>query len=121
MTTEKSVCFLYRTKTISAADQAKMERQRDACLQFAEEQGWIPIREFWASEDSEGSAVNRDDPLFELRAGAEKGKFHVLLVSEFARIGRIPLESSFSAGFFERHGVEVWSVNQGHIGELLRK
>lgn len=121
MTTEKYVCSLYRTKTISVADRKEMERQRDVCLQFAEKQGWIPIREFWASEDSKGGAVNRDDPLFELRVGAEKGKFHVLLVSEFARIGRIPLESSFLAGFFERHGVEVWTVNQGHIGELLRK
>ena len=57
-----------------------------------------------------------DDALVALRAGAEQGRFDILLVSEFARIGRVPLECSFAAAFFERSGVEVWDTVTGHIG-----
>ena len=37
---KKFVCLLYRTKTTEQENQAEMERQRGACLQFAQEQGW---------------------------------------------------------------------------------
>lgn len=118
MSINKSVCFLYRTKTTSTADEPEMERQRSACLQFAERQGWIPVREFWEKEDCASEVENSADSLMELRAGAEKKAFDIILVSEFDRLGRIPIECSFAASFFEHHGVEVWSVDQGHIGAL---
>lgn len=115
---QKYACLLYRTKTTEQKDQAEMERQRGACLQFAQEQGWTPIREFWCSEE-DGRPMD-EDPLLELRAGAEKAKFQILLVSEFDRIGRVPLECSAAAAFFERHGVEVWTVTGGHEGKFVR-
>ena len=115
---KKFVCLLYRTKTTEQKNQAEMERQRGACLQFAQEQGWTPIREFWCSEE-DGRPMD-EDPLLELRAGAEKAKFQILLVSEFDRIGRVPLECSAAAAFFERHGVEVWTVTGGHEGKFVR-
>ena len=115
---KKFACLLYRTKTTEQENQAEMERQRGACLQFAQEQGWTPIREFWCSEE-DGRPMD-EDPLLELRAGAEKAKFQILLVSEFDRIGRIPLECSAAAAFFERHGVEVWTVTGGHEGKFVR-
>ena len=115
---KKFACLLYRTKTTEQENQAEMERQRGACLQFAQEQGWTPIREFWCSEE-DGRPMD-EDPLLELRAGAEKAKFQILLVSEFDRIGRVPLECSASAAFFERHGVEVWTVTGGHEGKFVR-
>ena len=62
-----------------------------------------------------------EDPLLELRAGAEKAKFQILLVSEFDRIGRIPVECSAAAAFFERHGVEVWTATDGHMGKFVRQ
>lgn len=96
-----------------------MERQRDACLQFAEKHDWIPIREFWGKVDHEDEAINYNDALMELRAGAIAKKYDILLVSEFDRLGRIPQESYFAAAFFERHGVEVWGVSSGHIGAQL--
>ena len=96
-----------------------MERQRSACLQFAQEQGWTPIREFWGAEE-DGHSMD-EDPLLELRAGAEKAKFQILLVSEFDRIGRIPVECSAAAAFFERHGVEVWTATDGHMGKFVRQ
>ena len=76
---QKYTCLLYRTKTTEQEDQAEMERQRGACLQFAQEQGWLPIREFWCSEE-DGRPMN-EDPLLELRAGAEQAQFQILLVS----------------------------------------
>ena len=115
---KKFACLLYRTKTTEQENQAEMKRQRGACLQFAQEQGWTPIREFWCSEE-DGRPMD-EDPLLELRAGAEKAKFQILLVSEFDRIGRVPLECSAAAAFFERHGVEVWTVTGGHEGKFVR-
>lgn len=115
---QKYACLLYRTKTTEQKDQAEMERQRGVCLQFAQEQGWLPIREFWCSEE-DGHPIN-EDPLLELRAGAEQARFQILLVSEFDRIGRVPVECSAAAAFFERHGVEVWTAADGHMGKLVR-
>ena len=115
---QKYTCLLYRTKTTEQEDQAEMERQRVACLQFAQEQGWTPIREFWCSEE-DGRPMN-EDPLLELRAGAEQAQFQILLVSEFDRIGRVPVECSAAAAFFERHGIEVWTVTGGHEGKFVR-
>ena len=115
---QKYACLLYRTKTTEQKDQAEMERQRGVCLQFAQEQGWLPIREFWCSEE-DGHPIN-EDPLLELRAGAEQAQFQILLVSEFERIGRVPVECSAAAAFFERHGVEVWTAADGHMGKLVR-
>lgn len=116
---KKFACLLYRTKTTEQENQAEMERQRGACLQFAQEQGWTPIREFWCSEE-DGRPMD-EDPLLELRAGAEKAKFQILLVSEFDRIGRVPLECSAAAAFFERHDVEVWTATDGHEGKFIRR
>lgn len=115
---QKYACLLYRTKTTEQKDQAEMERQRGVCLQFAQEQGWLPIREFWCSEE-DGHPIN-EDPLLELRAGAEQAQFQILLVSEFDRIGRVPVECSAAAAFFERQGVEVWTAADGHMGKLVR-
>lgn len=115
---QKFACLLYRTKTTKHEDQAEMERQRNTCLQFAQEQGWLPIREFWCSEE-DGRPMN-EDPLLELRAGAEQAQFQILLVSGFDRIGRVPVECSAAAAFFERHGVEVWTVTDGYMGKLVR-
>ena len=115
---KKFACLLYRTKTTEQENQAEMERQSGVCLQFAQEQGWLPIREFWCSEE-DGHPIN-EDPLLELRAGAEQAQFQILLVSEFDRIGRVPVECSAAAAFFERHGVEVWTAADGHMGKLVR-
>ena len=115
---QKFACLLYRTKTTEQGNQVGMERQRSVCLQFAQKQGWIPIREFWGSEE-DGRPMN-EDPLLELRAGAEQAQFQILLVSEFNRIGRVPVECSAAAAFFERHGVEVWTVTGGHEGKFVR-
>lgn len=113
---KKRVCILYRTNSILPTDEPEMNRQRTVCLSFVKQKGWLPIREFWEKVDDETGPAKNDDALVELRAGAEQGRFDILLVSEFARIGRVPLECSFAAAFFERSGVEVWDTVTGHIG-----
>ena len=113
---KKRVCILYQTNSILPADEPEMNRQRTVCLSFARQKGWLPIREFWEKVDDETGPAKNDDALVELRAGAEQGRFDILLVSEFVRIGRVPLECSFAAAFFERSGVEVGDTVTGHIG-----
>lgn len=44
---KKRVCILYRTNSILLTDKPEMKRQRAACLAFAKQKGWLPIREFW--------------------------------------------------------------------------
>jgi len=56
------------------AAQSEINQQRSACLQYAEKHGWTVLREFWAEEDHMNQPINTDDPLTELRAGAEKEK-----------------------------------------------
>lgn len=121
MKNQKTVCCLYRTEHMLSADRLEMERQRSACLQYAEEHSWTVLREFWAREDHMDDPENMDDPLMELCAGAKGRKFDLLLVSKFDRLGRIPGECSFAAAFFERHGVEVWETADGHIGAYVRE
>lgn len=113
---KKLACLLYRTDTLLPKDESEMNRQRNVCRAFAKEKEWLPIREFWENVDNGDSSEKTDDALLELRAGAEQGKYDVLLVSEFARIGRVPLECSFAAAFFECAGVEVWDTVEGHMG-----
>ena len=116
----KRVCLLYRTSSFLPADESEMYRQRAACLAFAQQKGWLPIREFWEKVDDETGLIKENDALVELRAVTEKRKFDILLVSEFSRIGRVPLECSFAAAFFEHNGIEVWDTVDGHIGLYVR-
>lgn len=117
---KKRACLLYRANSILPADRPEMRRQRSACLAFAKQNGWLPIREFWEEIDDGTGPIKENDALIELRAGTEQRKFDILLVSEFARIGRVPLECSFAAAFFERIGIEVWDTVDGHIGAYIR-
>lgn len=41
------------------------------------------------------------------------GEFDILLVFMFDRLGRIENETPFVLEWFAKHGIEVWSVNEG--------
>ncbi len=120
MKTAKKVCCLYRAESIEA-DQAEINRQRSLCLQYAKVHGWSVLREYWSKKDCPNESQNMDDPLVELCAEAKKRKFDILLVAEFNKMGRVPMECSYAAAFFERHNVEVWETESGHIGAYVRK
>ena len=70
------------------------------------------------------SAENRD-AIQDLKAAALKGEFQILLVFMFDRIGRIDDETPFVVEWFVKHGIRVWSVNEGeqrfesHVDKLM--
>lgn len=70
------------------------------------------------------SASDRD-AIQDLKAAAEKKEFDVLLAFMFDRIGRIDDETPFVVEWFIKHGIEVWSVNEGeqrmdnHVDKLM--
>ena len=116
----KKVFCIYRTKDFTEADKIERNRQKELCQQFTDEKKWLLVCEFWQTENNIIDAPPSGD-LFPLLCWAAKHRlFDILLVSEFDRVGRFPMECSTAAAFFEQHSVEVWSVDHGHVGKWLR-
>ena len=116
---ENRVYCLYRVSTDKQVDyndksQADIPMQRKACHRFAEEKGWTIIHE--EQEDGVSGhkvrAENRDK-LQIIKEHARQGKFDILLVFMFDRIGRIADETPFVVEWFVRNGVQVWSTQEG--------
>lgn len=115
---ERVYC-LYRVSTTKQVDhddqnQADIPMQRKSCHEFAERMGWTIVHE----EQENGvsgykvSAADRDKIQL-IREHAEKGKFDILLVFMFDRIGRKAEETPFVVEWFVKKGIRVWSVNEG--------
>ena len=115
----KRVYCLYRVSTDKQVDhpdqhQADIHMQRKACRKFAEDKGWTILHE----EQEEGvsghkvRAANRDK-LQVIKEHAKQGKFDILLVFMFDRIGRIADETPFVVEWFVRNGIRVWSTQEG--------
>ena len=100
--------------------------QRQSCCEFAQKMGWVVGKEFEEKgiSGSKVSAANRD-AIQDLKDAAIRGEFHILLVFMFDRIGRIDDETPFVVEWFVKHGIEVWSVNEGeqkfeqHVDKLM--
>jgi len=116
---KKRVDCLYRVSTDKQVDhndknQADIPMQRKACHAFCEKMGWEIVHE----EQEEGvsghkvRAENRDK-LQLIKKYAEQGKFDILLVFMFDRIGRIADETPFVVEWFVKNGIEVWSTQEG--------
>jgi len=115
---ERVYC-LYRVSTTKQVDhddcnQADIPMQRKSCREFAEKMGWTIVRE----EQENGvsgfkvSAADRDKIQL-IREHALQGKFDILLVFMFDRIGRKSEETPFVVEWFVKNGIRVWSVNEG--------
>lgn len=113
------VYCLYRVSTSQQVDHnekddADIPMQRLECHRFAERMGWTIIHE----EQEEGisghkvRAENRDK-LQSIKDAARKGKFDILLVFMFDRIGRISDETPFVVEWFVKNGIRVWSCKEG--------
>lgn len=110
---------LYRVSTTKQVDhdelnQADIPVQRKACRDFAEKMGWVIVNE----EQETGVSgykvsANDRDKLQLIKKRAEQGKFDILLVFMFDRLGRKSDETPFVVEWFVKHGVRVWSVNEG--------
>ena len=116
---ENRVYCLYRVSTDKQVDyndksQADIPMQRKACHRFAEEKGWTIVHE--EQEDGVSGhkvrAENRDK-LQIIKEHARQGKFDILLVFMFDRIGRIADETPFVVEWFVKNGVQVWSTQEG--------
>jgi DNA invertase Pin-like site-specific DNA recombinase len=113
---KKRVCCLYRVSTLKQVekDDIPMPVQQKSCHEFAERMGWVIVDEK-VEEGVSGfkvSAKNRDK-LQEIRQDALLGKFDILLVFMFDRLGRKDDETPFIVEWFVNNGIEVWSVTEG--------
>lgn len=93
---------LYRGK-----DGADIYRQQCECREFAKQQGWNIAKEFCEFRDN---MRNSTDSLVDLRVGAERKEFDVLLVSQYDNLGRVEGETPLVACWFGREGIEVVST-----------
>ncbi|MBD5134300.1 MAG: recombinase family protein [Clostridiales bacterium] len=110
---------LYRVSTTKQVDhdelnQADIPVQRKTCREFADKMGWVIVNE----EQETGVSgykvsANDRDKLQLIKKRAEQGKFDILLVFMFDRLGRKSDETPFVVEWFVTHGVRVWSVNEG--------
>ncbi|MGN0707051.1 MAG: recombinase family protein [Faecalibacterium sp.] len=128
---QNRVCCLYRVSTDKQVDfnsnhEADLPMQRKACHRFAEEKGWVIVHE----EQEEGVSGHKvraaaRDKLQIIKDYARQGKFDILLVFMFDRIGRIADETPFVVEWFVRNGIRVWSTQEGeqrfdnHTDKLL--
>ena len=110
---------LYRVSTTKQVDHDEQDRadipvQRKACREFAERMGWTIVGE----EQETGVSgykvsANDRDKLQLIKERAEQGKFDILLVFMFDRLGRKSDETPFVVEWFCKKGIKVWSVNEG--------
>ncbi len=125
----KRVYCLYRVSTKKQVDKNKndISMQRIACREFAaQKQGW-QIEKEYEEKGVSGYKISADsrDAIQKLKEAAEQGQFDILLAFMFDRIGRIDDETPFVVEWFVKHGIEVWSSQEGeqrfenHIDKLL--
>lgn len=128
----KRVYTLYRVSTKKQVDkndqnQSDIPMQKKACHEFASwQQDWKIIKEF-SEHGVSGYKVSAQDrdAIQDLQAAAERGEFDILLVFMFDRIGRIDDETPFVVEWFVKHGIEVWSTQEGqqrfetHVDKLM--
>lgn len=88
--------------------------QRKACHKFAESMGWEIVQEEQEAGVSgfKVSAADRE-AIIKLKEDALKGRFDILLVFMFDRLGRKEDETPFIVEWFASHGIAVWSVKEG--------
>lgn len=117
---------LYRVSTKGQVDKDDIPMQRLECRQFAEQQGWTIVKEY-SEKGVSGFKVSasKRDAIQEIRADAEAGRFDILLVFMFDRLGRKEDETPFLVEWFVKKGIQVWSAKEGqqkfenHVDKLL--
>ncbi len=124
--TVKRVYCLYRVSTKGQVDKDDIPMQRLKCNEFAKAQGWTVVKEF-SEKGVSGFKVSSEDrdAIQEIKAAASRKEFDVLLVFMFDRLGRREDETPFVVEWFVKHGIEVWSTQEGeqrfetHVDKLM--
>lgn len=116
---ENRVYCLYRVSTEKQVDyneksEADIPMQRRECHKFADHMGWTIVHE----EQEEGVSghkvrAERRDKVQLLKKHAKQGRFDILLVFMFDRLGRIADETPFVLEWFVKNGIRVWSTQEG--------
>ena len=123
----KRVELLYRVSSIGQVEKDDIPMQRLFCREFvAGHSNWVIVKELYKKGVSgfKKSAKERD-AIQELQQDAVEGKFDILLVYMFDRLGRKDDETPFVVEWFVKNGIEVWSAVEGeqrfdnHVDKLL--
>lgn len=123
----KRVELLYRVSSIGQVEKDDIPMQRLFCREFvAGHSNWVIVKELYEKGVSgfKKSAKERD-AIQELQQDAVEGKFDILLVYMFDRLGRKDDETPFVVEWFVKNGIEVWSAVEGeqrfdnHVDKLL--
>lgn len=85
----KRVYCLYRVSTLGQVEKDDIPMQKQRCREFAAAQGWSIVRELSEKGVSGFKVSARDrDAIQEIQRDAVDGKFDILLVFMFDRLGR---------------------------------
>ena len=122
----KRVYGLYRVSTLGQVEKDDIPMQKQRCREFAAAQGWSIVRELSEKGVSGFKVSAKDrDAIQEIQHDAVDGKFDILLVFMFDRLGRRDDETPFVVEWFVRNGIEVWSATEGqqrfdnHVDKLM--
>lgn len=120
------VYALYRVSSLGQVEKDDIPMQKQYCREFAARQGWTIVREFSEKGVSGFKVSAKDrDAIQEIQRDAALGKFDILLVFMFDRLGRRDDETPFVVEWFARNGIEVWSAMEGqqrfdsHVDKLM--
>lgn len=114
---KKRVWNLYRVSTKKQTDnEDDIPMQRTACRNFVNTRpGWEITNELYEKGVSGWKKrVDERDALTEIREAALRKEFDILLVFMLDRLGRREDETPLVVRFLHEHGIEVWSVKEGH-------
>lgn len=123
----KRVYCLYRVSTVGQVEKDDIPMQKQYCREFiSSHPDWHIEKELYEKGISgfKKSAKERD-AIQEIQREAVQGKFEVLLVYMFDRLGRRDDETPFVVEWFVKNGIEVWSAVEGeqrfdnHVDKLL--
>ena len=123
----KRVYCLYRVSTKQQVEKDDIPMQRQRCHEFVAEKGDWEITNEFSEKGVSGFKVSAKDRdvVQEIQKDAAMGKFDVLLVFMFDRLGRKEDETPFIVEWFVQNGIEVWSAEEGqqrfdnHVDKLL--
>ena len=123
---KKRVYCLYRVSTKGQVEKDDIPMQKQRCHEFAKEQGWLIVNEFYEKGVSGFKVSAKDrDAIQEIQRDAAMGQFDILLVFMFDRLGRKEDETPFIVEWFVQNGIEVWSTEEGqqrfdnHVDKLM--
>lgn len=111
----KRVRTLLRVSSGKQLDKNDIPMQRIVCNEFIERMpDWVFDKEYIEKGVSGYNKKLEDrDVLQEIKSDTLTGEFYILLVFMFDRLGRREDETQFIVEWLVKHGLEVWSTQEG--------